>query len=253
MKKLGLVLGGTLAAIAIAMGCSDDATPAEGAPPGEPIAPPVSKIIGPAGGFVANADGARIDIPAGALTADTTITVVADPAAALAIEMTSAGIPALFEPDGLELARPAVVTLPVIRPSPEVVLARAPKATIAFEPAVPTTSVPGFASAEIQKLGVVAVVTLACAGRCQATGSGCVCTGRCLGVDYTISCVNESCTCQNGATSSAICEEGTITNAFRDACRFPGRIERDDAGTLDSGGDAHGGDGGVTDAGDGGG
>ncbi|BDP43802.1 hypothetical protein DAETH_37710 (plasmid) [Deinococcus aetherius] len=76
--------------------------------------PPVSEMIGPAGGAVADPSGARVVIPPGALTQAT----------AIAIEQTSAGAPALpggltafgpmfaFTPHGTTFAVPVTLTLP---------------------------------------------------------------------------------------------------------------------------------------------
>lgn len=74
-----------------------------------------SSIIGPAGGSVALADGARVDIPAGALAANTTITIreialpsgaVLPPTGVLASKVYS------LEPNGQSFAVPVTVTLP---------------------------------------------------------------------------------------------------------------------------------------------
>lgn len=81
---------------------------------GNGTGPPVSEMIGAAGGAVAGPTGARVVIPPGALTQAT----------AIAVEQTSAGAPALpggvtpfgpmfaFTPHGTTFAVPATITLP---------------------------------------------------------------------------------------------------------------------------------------------
>ena len=77
-------------------------------------APPVSAVIGPAGGTVIGPNGASVVIPAGALDTDTTIT----------IEQTSVGSPTLptgvvsfgamfaFTPHGIAFKVPVTLTIP---------------------------------------------------------------------------------------------------------------------------------------------
>src|SRR6187455_414378 len=79
-----------------------------------PPPPPLTTGIGTAGGTVTGPDGAKVVIPAGALTTSTDIKV----------EQTSAGSPALpagftavgsmfaFTPHGTQFALPATITLP---------------------------------------------------------------------------------------------------------------------------------------------
>ena len=95
-----------------ACGGSDDGDAGGGSGGGG--APPVSAVIGPAGGTVIGPNGASVVIPAGALATDT----------AIGIEQTSAGSPALpgafstagamfaFTPHGTTFAVPVTVTLP---------------------------------------------------------------------------------------------------------------------------------------------
>ena len=70
--------------------------------------PTSSQIIGPSGGTLTLADGTRIDVPAGALAQDTTIT-----AAPVASDLPAAVGPEYqFGPEGQQFAVPVTVTLP---------------------------------------------------------------------------------------------------------------------------------------------
>lgn len=108
----------TLACIALCLGLSacgsgvdDDAGVGAGAAP----PPGATGEVGPAGGVVTAADGARVQVPAGALTA----------AAPIAIQASSAGAPPLpagtatagsmyaLTPHGMTFAVPVTVTVPV--------------------------------------------------------------------------------------------------------------------------------------------
>ena len=107
----GFLLAGMLAGLAACGGGGDDADNPPAPPP--PTTPP-GTVIGSAGGTVAGPNGAKVVIPAGALTTDTRIH----------IELTTAGAPALpagytskgqvfaFTPHGTTFAQPVTVTIP---------------------------------------------------------------------------------------------------------------------------------------------
>jgi hypothetical protein len=72
---------------------------------------PSSRVIGPAGGTLTTPDGVTVEVPPGALAADTTITI--SPAAG-PVELASATVGAahVFGPSGLSFAKPVLITLP---------------------------------------------------------------------------------------------------------------------------------------------
>jgi len=220
--------GALVFAIAIAVGCADDA---RGTPDpiytSGPIVPPASRIIGPAGGTVASSDGASIVVPAGALEADTTITITSDPSAPLPVDMTAAGTPVLLEPEGLRFAAPVRVTMPLAAgpPSRAIGVYRAPRGTIAFEPLTGATQDGASVTAETLALGVFVPATVACAGACSADPDAgtCACSGRCLGVAYAVRCADGGCACQNDASTSAACLD--VRRTFRETCLFPGTVD----------------------------
>jgi len=90
---------------------SDSVTPA---PDPTPVPTPTPAGIGAAGGTVSGPAGARVVIPAGALSAATAIAVTQDGAGAPALPagITSAGDIFAFTPHGTTFAAPASVTVP---------------------------------------------------------------------------------------------------------------------------------------------
>jgi hypothetical protein len=84
-------------------------SPAGGGP--DSGASTVQKVIGASGGTVTNGD-TSVTIPAGALSADTTVTVTSTPDAAPPSDATPVGAPYTFGPEGQQFAQPVTVTLP---------------------------------------------------------------------------------------------------------------------------------------------
>jgi uncharacterized delta-60 repeat protein len=123
-----LVLAGMFLGLAACGGGGDETTPPPAPSPSPSPPPPPGTVIGAAGGTVTGPNGAKVVIPAGALSSETRIN----------IEVVSTGVPALpagyaskgqvfaFTPHGTTFAQPVTVTIP-------------------FDPAVVTTAhAPGF-------------------------------------------------------------------------------------------------------------
>jgi hypothetical protein len=211
-------------AMAIAVGCSEDEpTPDPIYTPG-PLAPPSSSVIGPGGGTVTSSDGASIVVPAGALEADTTITITSDPAAPITADMTAVGTPVSFEPEGLRFAKPVRLTLPLFpsRAAGTIGLFRAPRTTISYDALVGATHDGTTITAEASTLGVFVPAIVTCAGGCTTDDAGtCGCSGRCLGTSYALRCSDAGCTCQDDASAAGTCG----ARLFHEACRFPGEVD----------------------------
>jgi hypothetical protein len=139
-RWLGVVLFVVPVGLYAALGCTVNVTTNT---PGVP--PPVSKTVGTTGGSVTTSDGsAQVDIPAGALPADTTITISANTSAPSPSGATVVGTPFTFGPDGLKFLKPVTVTLPFdtsklgsTAPS-AIVVYTAPDGSSTYEP-LPTT------------------------------------------------------------------------------------------------------------------
>ena len=109
-----LLLAGLFAGLAACGGGGDDTAPPPSSPAPSPPPPPPGTVIGAAGGMVTGPNGAKVVIPAGALSTDTRIL----------IELVTAGAPALpagyaskgqqfsFTPHGTTFAQPVTVTIP---------------------------------------------------------------------------------------------------------------------------------------------
>ena len=83
-------------------------------PPSPPPPPPPATGIGPAGGTVAGPNGAQVVVPAGALSANTTIAVTESSAGSpvLPAGVTSFGAVFAFTPHGTTFAVPVMITVP---------------------------------------------------------------------------------------------------------------------------------------------
>ncbi len=107
-----LYLAACLALVALATGCSDEATdPGGGGDDG-----PVSEDIGATGGEITSGDGDfTLTIPAGALDATTTITLTKLTGADVPAELAAEGVTTAYEigPEGTVLQQPATVTYDV--------------------------------------------------------------------------------------------------------------------------------------------
>ncbi len=100
-REVGLIA----VVVGLVLGCHQDPSPS--------LAPPTSRQIGHAGGIVEVTGGAKVAIPAGALAADTKITVSeVESDVPLPDGLFSAGKAYSFEPHGLTFAVPVTITLP---------------------------------------------------------------------------------------------------------------------------------------------
>lgn len=104
---LGLLLAGS-------MTLNSCTSPTAVPPPPPPPPPPPASGVGPAGGTVSGPSGAQVVIPAGALGANTAITITqsSSGAPALPVGMTSFGQMFAFTPHGTTFAAPVTVTVP---------------------------------------------------------------------------------------------------------------------------------------------
>jgi len=71
----------------------------------------ISQVVGPAGGTVSAPDGTSVEIPAGALSSNVTVTLIQAPNATAPAESVWVGIPYVFRPEGTQFAKAATVTL----------------------------------------------------------------------------------------------------------------------------------------------
>lgn len=117
---------------ALLVACGTPSSPGSGddqdvpAPP--PVQPPAQGVVGPDGGTVASEDGSAIlEVPAGALDAEVTVSVAPDPATSH--PWAAAGTAFLFEPEGLEFKQPARLS---IRYDPDGVTATDPERGLAL-------------------------------------------------------------------------------------------------------------------------
>lgn len=105
----GIVVSLALALVVACGGGGDDG--------GEPDPTPVlaaSATIGAAGGTLVGPDDVRVVVPAGALTADTVLTIRKSSAGAPALPASAASAAAMYEftPHGLQFAVPATISMP---------------------------------------------------------------------------------------------------------------------------------------------
>jgi hypothetical protein len=70
-----------------------------------------SEVVGPNGGTVMADDGTTVDIPAGALTEEVTITIEANPYAPALTQAQALGVAHLFLPEGQKFQKPVSVTM----------------------------------------------------------------------------------------------------------------------------------------------
>ncbi|MEC5399895.1 hypothetical protein [Uliginosibacterium sp. H1] len=100
-----------------ACGGSDDPAPSSPAQPSTPPAatPTASAVIGPAGGTLNGPGGVQVEIPPGALSADTTIAITQSSAGAppLDSDLRAGGQVYAFTPHGISFAVPVAIHLPV--------------------------------------------------------------------------------------------------------------------------------------------
>lgn len=109
------------AATMVACGGGDETT----------VSPPPTPVIGSSGGSVSEASGATVIVPAGALSADTTVRVAMDSTGAPAMPqgLAAAGNTYVITPHGGEFAEPVEVRIPAssagLQPNEELKLAKA--------------------------------------------------------------------------------------------------------------------------------
>lgn len=219
--------------VGIAIGCGGDDSPGGSVPSTPPPGVATSKRIGASGGTVEVAGGPKIEIPEGALAADTEVTIASDESAAPAAETTSLGTMWLFGPEGLQFAKPVKVTLPFDaakiaagRTADEVRIVTAPKGTTAWT-ALASTVAAASVTAEVTHFSYFNPALLDCGAICAGTSMGtCSCEATCLGTTYSMQCANDSCTCGDGRTGTTTCADpAVVRSSFREACGFPGRLE----------------------------
>ncbi|MDQ8021558.1 MAG: hypothetical protein REI94_06935 [Moraxellaceae bacterium] len=110
-----------------------------------------SAVIGPAGGTLTGPDGVQIDIPAGALSANTTISITRSSTGAPALEagLQSGGPIYAFTPHGITFAVPIAIRMPV---------AATPAGTTAIAQVMFATEDTGWQSVDATVAGGVATV-----------------------------------------------------------------------------------------------
>ena len=191
-------------------------------------------VVGPAGGQVAIGDTVVIDIPAGALASNTTITATATEAAAPP-NTVAAATPYLLGPEGTQFAVPVTLTLAFASSSADIVIYTAPANTTAYQ-AMPTTVVDAshvraqtthfsiFAAAAPIANDEVDATTSSDAGgttssdaattTCTPVMAGgaqaCTFTATCDGHTYKAQCAGADCTCiTDGVTGMQVENVGT--------------------------------------------
>ncbi len=135
-------LGGLL------LGCTSSRHPAARADASVVVATAAAvTVIGSPGGTVTAPGGASVTIPAGALSSDTTITIIASPSTVIPGDITAVDTAEVFGPEGLTFAVPVVVTLP-FQPS------RIPSGLSASDVQIFTAPVGGFTFTELASTAV---------------------------------------------------------------------------------------------------
>jgi len=71
----------------------------------------ISQVVGPSGGTVSAPDGTSVQVPAGAVTSNVTITLTPNPSAPAPSGMLWVGTPYVFGPEGTQFALPVTVVL----------------------------------------------------------------------------------------------------------------------------------------------
>jgi hypothetical protein len=137
-------VGAALAVASVGLGIAAGCTTTSSTSPA--ASAPASKVIGSGGGTIGTSDGtAQVDIPEGALPADTTITITPNADAPAPPDSTVVGVAYTFGPQGLTFAKPITVTLAFdpsklpagLSPS-AIVVFTAPDGTSVYEP-LPTS------------------------------------------------------------------------------------------------------------------
>jgi hypothetical protein len=217
-------------------------------------------MVGSDGGQVTAGDSAAVQIPAGALTTTTAITV--SPTSAAAPDATDeVGTPYLFGPEGTQFAVPVTITLafnegqlPSGDTTADIEIFTAPGGSTDYQ-ALPTTLVDAThvsaatahfsvyvaaAHKHFNDAGVVdapatvhdaATVFMDAPGACTPVKAGttgsCTFSATCNGHSYAIQCVQAQCTCSiDGGTGQNVFNVGTTCSGTDGqpgwaACGFP--------------------------------
>jgi hypothetical protein len=235
--------------LATAQGCSTSDSPA--ASPAPPHAEEARKVVGATGGTVTTPSGnASVDIPEGALPADTTISiapVVASPPGGT----EGLGDAYVFGPEGLVFLKPVTIKLAyrpaalLGRSADRIVVYSAPVGTQQYAPLSTqvaddthvaaiamhfSTHVAAIDAADVDA-SLDASTSTDCNVKCtsrfmlgdaDADGGGspdlgCDCLARCAGTTYALACTGNACTCtkdgaETGTTapSGGACSDPTV-------------------------------------------
>ncbi len=104
MKKVILICAATLSGFAIGVGCSGGAKMGLGEK--------ATATVGATGGTVENSAGLTIDIPAGAVDGNVTVTATPQASAPASMDVTNVSNAVLLEPEGQQFKEPVAVTIP---------------------------------------------------------------------------------------------------------------------------------------------
>lgn len=235
----------TILVITLALGCSSSSSGTSPAATNTPA----SAMIGAEGGTLTGADGVSLDVPAGALTAPTAITVTpATGLTALPAGVTAAGAAYTFTPDGLVFAKPVTLHIPTTSASAALFVLASGASTWAPVPGAVTTG--GFVTAGIMHFssyeaggggaggpvsqGCADCATSSCGGKVDACSSDATCNA-CIKTDYSAA------SCQTSAAwqtlSACACQPSSCGAACGTECGGKG------AGGSGAGGSGAGGSG----------
>jgi hypothetical protein len=227
MRTLGLMVA------LCALGCGDGGSM-------------VAKSIGTAGGSVTATDGTKIDVPGGALTAETMISITSTPNAAAPTATTLVGTPQTFGPEGAQFTKPVTVTLafdaaklPMGKTAADIVIWTAPAGSTNYVPAEVTMVVDSsHVSTAVSHFSVFAPAvrgsSAGCTVTCTKSTNGCGCTATCDGKAYALECnALGACSCKSGGTQTTVietssCASETPSTLFKaysrttNGCGFPG-------------------------------
>ena len=188
-----------LLALALA-GCGDDPPP--------PAADSVSGVVGAAGGTLSTPGGARVVVPAGAVSRDTTFTIAATTDSPVPTgAATAAGPVYRFGPSGTTFNVPVTVTVPInpdalparLDPAQDLVIVAAPDGTTDYTPLGQAETSGARASARTTHFTNFASAFGRCGGLCiSSRPDTCTCSGYCSGQAFRLVCADGSCRCTRG-------------------------------------------------------
>jgi hypothetical protein len=227
MKKLGWMVA------LLAIGCGDGGSM-------------TAKSIGAAGGSVSAGDGTKIDVPGGALAAETMISITSTPNAAAPGATTLVGTPQTFGPEGAQFTKPVTITLafdasklPMGKTAADIVIWTAPAGSTNYVATEVTKVVDAsHVSTEVSHFSVFAPAVrgsgASCVVACTKGANGCGCTATCMGKAYALECNTlGACACKLDGTQTTVIETSSCANetpstlfkAYSRAtngCGFPG-------------------------------